>query len=164
MAKIISPGYTDTSIPENPVLTRGKLNYNKDFRPAKDGNGSLTLVNITSPMDRPEEILMNFSQIKNIYDKTSIDPSVYAPSTKGVNLYLKLQDTYQVTDDTDPSFVQHLPITASITLRVPQSEFITATNVQTVLARAVSGLYDTGSVAVDRLNAALRGSLKPSDL
>lgn len=163
MSKVISPGYTDTATTAT-QLDRGALNFGANFRVKTDKAGDMSLVNITSPFDRTEEIQYSVSNIANIYDKTAIDPSVHAPNKRGVNVYLRLQDVYQVSDDTDPSFLQHLPVSVSIVIRAPQSEFITASHVQTVLARAVSGLYDTGSEEVTRLNAILRGSLKPSDL
>jgi hypothetical protein len=164
MAKIINAGYTDTAYSGTPVLTRGKLNFAADFRIAKDSPDTLTLINLTSPFDRIEENMLKFTNVPNIYDKTAIDPSVYAPSRRGVNLYTKLTNVYQVTDDADAMFVQHLPVTVSITIRAPQSPYIDSTTIQTVLARAVSTFYDTGSETTTRLNAALRGSLKPSDL
>lgn len=163
MSKIISAGYTDTTTTAT-QLDRGPLNFGADFRVKAEGPGTLTLVNITSPFDRTEEIMMNVTNIANIYDKTSIDPSVYASNKRGVNLYSKVTDIYQITDDTDPSFVVQSPLSVSITIRAQQSEYITATHVQTAIARAVSTFYDTGSEALTRLNAALRGSLKPSDL
>lgn len=163
MSKIKSPGYTDTATTAT-QLDRGPLNFGADFRVSRDSGNALTLVNITSPFDRTEEIMMNFSQVANIYEKTSIDPSVYAPNKRGVTLYSKLSDTYQITDSTDASFVQHLPVSASLTIRSIQSEYITAEDVCTVIARLVSTFFDTGSETYIRLNAALRGSLKPSDL
>lgn len=164
MAKIVSKGFTDTAIPENPVLVRGKLNFAKDFRVKSENGKTLILTNLTSPLDRNEEIMYSVSSIQNIYDKTDIDPSVYAPSKRGISLYAKISETYQVSDDTDAEFVQNLPIKASISISVPASQYITATEVQTIVARLVSTLYETGSESTDRLNALLRGSLKPSDL
>lgn len=163
MAKVINAGYSDTATTAT-TLARGPLNFGADFRLKVDKSGEMTLVNITSPFDRPEEILMNVSNIANIYDKTSIDPSVHAPNRRGVNLYTKITDIYKVTDDTDPSFEQHLPLSVSIVIRAPQSEYISAAHVQTVLARCVSALYDTGASTTTRLNGILRGALKPSDL
>lgn len=164
MAKVISTGYTDTAIAENPVLTRGKLNFTSDFRLGTTKSDQLTLVNLTSPNDRVEKALITVSDIKDVYQNTDIDPSVYAPSRRGINLYVQLKDTYSVTDSVDADFEQHLPISASITVRVPASQYLTAEHVQTAVARAVSLLYDQGSVTTTRLNSLLKGSLKPSEL
>lgn len=164
MAKVINAGYTDTAIAENPKLTRGKLNFGADFRTKKEAAGEMVLVNITSPLDRCEEIFYNVTSVKNIYDKTDIHPSVQAPSSRGVNLYTKLNDVYAITDSVDASFLEHHPVGVSITVRTSSSEYITAEIIQTAVARAVSCLYDTGSESTTRLNALLRGSIKPSDL
>lgn len=164
MSKIISPGYTDTAIVGDPVLVRGKLNFGADFRVQSDSKGEMILTNITSPLDRGETIQQSYSNISNIYEKTGIDPSVYAPSKRGVNIYTKLSDTYAVTDSVDADFLQHLPVSVSIVVRTASSEYLTAADVQTVVARAVSCLYDTDDESTTRLNAILRGSLRPSDL
>lgn len=162
--KQISVGYTDTPISGTPTLARGKLNFGADFRVKDEGAGKLILTNITSPLDRNEEIMYSTTSVANIYDKTSIDPSVYAPSRKGVNLYSKITDIYEVTDSTDADFLIQLPVSVSITIRTANSPYIDANAVQAVVARAVSTLYDTDSESITRLNALLRGSLKPSDL
>lgn len=162
--KTLNPGYTDTAIAENPVLTRGKLNFEADFRIKKEAAGELVLTNITSPLDRPEEILLNVTDIKNVYEKTSVDPSAYSPSRRGINLYSKLTNHYSLTDSEDADFLNVLPISVSITVRTPASEYVTPTVIQTVVARAVSTLYDTGSESTTRLGSILRGALKPADL
>jgi hypothetical protein len=164
MGKIISTGYTDTAYTGTPVLTRGKLNFTSDFRVGQTKADQIVLVNLTSPNDRIEKATIAFSNIKDIYQNTEIDPSVYAPSRRGINLYVQLKDTYSVTDDVDADFEQHLPISVSMTIRVPASQFLTAEHVQTVLARAVSLLYDQNSIAVTRLNSLLKGSLTPTEL
>lgn len=164
MSKLINAGYTDTPITGDPVLVRGKLNFGADFRVQRENAGEMILTNITSPLDRKENILYNVTDVKNIYDKTDIHPSVQAPSTKGINLYAKVSDVYAVTDSTDADFLQHLPVSVSITIRVPSLEYITADVVQSVMARCVSTLYETDSETTVRLNSLLRGAIKPSDL
>lgn len=164
MSIIINKGYTDTFYEGTPTLTRGKLNFARDFRVKKDSGGELLLANLTSPLDRGEQIMLTHNTIKNVYDKTDIDPSVYAPSRRGVALYAKIQDTFEVTDSSDAEFCQHLPLKASLSITVPASAHITAADIEVLVGRLVSTLYDTGSVTTERLNALLRGSLKPSDL
>lgn len=164
MSKITNVGYTDSPIAGNPVLVRGKLNFGADFRVQKEGAGEMTLTNITSPLDRKEVIMYNVTDIKNIYDKTDIHPSVQAPNARGINLYTKVSDIYAITDSTDANFLQHLPVSASITIRIGNSEYMTAEVAQAVVARCVSTLYETDSVSTTRLNSLLRGAIKPSDL
>lgn len=164
MAKVINAGYTDSPITGNPVLVRGKLNFGKDFRVQREGAGEMVLTNITSPLDRRENIMYNVTDVKNIYAKTDIHPSVQAPSTRGINLYTRLTDTYAVTDDTDADFLQHLPVSVSITIQSIASQYISADVIEQSLARCVSTLYETDSQTTSRLNSLLRGAIKPSDL
>lgn len=164
MAKVISLGFADTSITEVPKLMRGKLNFAADWRPTKDTGAELHLVNLTGPSrDRQEEIMLQCTPVADIYSKTSISPDTYGPSKKGVNVYSRISDVVEVTE-AGTTFLERHPISVSIVIRCSQSEYISADLVQTMVARAVSTLYDTGSETTTRLNAILRGSLKPSGI
>lgn len=163
MSKVINRGYTDTATTATQLDRRG-LNFGADFRVQKDNGPQLELVNITGPLDRSETIYYNVTPIANVYDKSGIDASAFAPNKRGVNIYVRLADIYQVTDSTDAAFLQQLPLSASLTIRIPQSEFITTGDVETLVAGLVSALYETGSETQTRLSSILRGSLKPSDL
>jgi hypothetical protein len=167
MAKVKSSGYTDTAISGNPVLNllRGSLNFaanwrQKSYTPGKE----VILTNISSPNDRPERLRIAFSDVANVYSGTGIDASVFAPTKKGVSILAQLTEIIAVTDDTDPSYRIDLPVSYHLVIKVPSSEFINAVDVQTGVARLLSGLYDTGSVTTTRLDAILRGSLVPSDV
>lgn len=162
-----STGYTDTPIEGVSALTlnRGLLNYAADFRQKSATPGKeIVLTNITSPMDRPENIRIAYSDVANIYSGTSIDPSLCAPTKRGVSLLCQLTEVQSVTDSADPEFRIDLPISAHLVIKVPASEYITAADVIAVVGRLLSGLFDTGSTSTARLNAMLRGSLVPADL
>lgn len=167
MTKVINSGYVDTPISGVSSLTfpRAILNVGKDFRVKTNNSGKeVILTNLTSPIDRPENIRLAYSDIANIYSGTGVDPSVSAPTKRGVSILSQVTDVISVTDTTDADYRVDLPVSAHLVLKVPASEFITADLVQTLLGRLLSSLFDAGATTTSRLEAILRGSLVPSEL
>jgi len=166
MATTTNVGYTDTAIAGNPTLNllRGPVNFGSDFRIKSNTGSELVLVNLTSPVDRPEKFRFSFGEIANIYSGTEVDPSVYAPSKKGVSVLCQLTETISVTDAADPSYRVDLPVSAHLVLKLPSNENLTSAMIQTLVARLVSGLYETGLTTTSRISSLVRGSLTPAGL
>lgn len=167
MTKKIDLGYKDTPIAGVTKLDfpRGLLNLKEDFRVKSDQSGKeVVLTNITSPIDRPEKIRLGYNEISNIYAGTGIDPSVLAPTKRGVSILAQVTDVLSVTDDTDSDYRIDLPMSCHLVIKVPASEYINAAKVQAQLGRMLSSLFDTGSLSESRLESILRGSLIPKEL
>lgn len=167
MTKEIKPGYADTPVSGVTELTfpRAVLNIQKDFRVKSNNNGKeVVLTNITSPIDRPENIRLAYSDVANIYSGTGIEPSVSAPTKRGVSVLAQVTDVLSVQDTTDADFRIDLPLSAHLVIKAPASEYVTADQVQVLIGRLLSSLFDTGAVSASRLEAILRGSLAPSEL
>lgn len=167
MTKEIKSGYTDTPVSGVTELTfpRAVLNIQKDFRVKSNNNGKeIVLTNITSPIDRPENIRLAYSDVANIYSGTGIEPSVSAPTKRGVSVLAQVTDVLSVQDTTDADFRIDLPLSAHLVIKAPASEYVTADQVQVLIGRLLSSLFDTGVVTTSRLEAILRGSLAPSEL
>lgn len=167
MAKVINRGYVDTPVEGVTALTfdRAILNIDKDFRVKSNKDGKeVLLTNITSPIDRPENIRIAYTDIANVYNGTGVDPSVSAPTKRGVSILAQVTDVLSVSDDTNSDYRVDLPVSAHLVLKVPASEFITAAEVKILLGRLLSSLFDTGSTSTSRLEAILRGSLVPAEL
>jgi hypothetical protein len=167
MAKVINKGYTDTAVEGVTALTfpRAILNLEKDFRVKSNNSGKeFVLTNITSPIDRPENIRLAYTDIANIYNGTGIEPSVASPTKKGVSILAQVTDVISVTDSADVDYRIDLPLSAHVVLKVPASEHVTSAQVQEVLGRLLSTLFDTGSTSGSRLEGILRGSLVPTEL
>lgn len=166
MAQAINTGYTDTAISgvTSLALPRGLINFAKDFRVQKSGVADVTLVNLTSPIDRAEKFRFALSDIANIYTNTGIDPSVWGANKQGQSLLVQLSEVISVTDSVDPSYRVDLPIVCNITLKTPKSSLISADQLITFVGRAVSGLFDTGSTGTSGIVRLEHGSLVPSDL
>lgn len=165
--KVITTGYTDTPIEgvDKLSLDRGLLNFKEDFRVKSNDNGKeIILTNITSPIDRPENIRIAYNQVSNIYNGTGIEPSMLATSKRGVNILTQLTDILSVVDDTDPDYRVDLPVSCHLVIKAPASEHINSDVILTSVGRLLSSLFATGSNETARLEAILRGSLVPSDL
>lgn len=167
MAKTISRSYKDTPITGVTSLKfdRGLLNFKEDFRvKSNTGGKEVVLTNITSPIDREETVRLACTEIKNVYAQTSIDSSVYAPTKRGLSILAQVNDVLSVRDDQIPDYRVDLPVSAHLVIKVPSSEHISAREVEILVGRLLSSLYDTGATSASRLEAILRGSLLPSDV
>lgn len=167
MSKVISTGYTDTAISGVTSLEfpRAILNFEQDFRVKSNNSGKeVVITNITSPIDRPENIRIAYTDIANVYSGTGVEPSILAPSKRGVSILAQVTDVLSVTDTTDADYRIDLPISAHMVIKVPSNDNITAAVVQTLVGRLLSSLFDEGVSTTARLDAILRGSLVPSEL
>jgi len=166
MTKVINKGYTDTPVEGVTALTfaRAILNFNKDFRVKSNNGKEIVLTNITSPIDRPENIRIAYSDIANIYSGTGIEPSVTSPTKRGVSILVQWTGSIAVQDTTDAEYLIVLPLSTHLVFKLPASEYITSLQVMESLGRLLSSLFDTGSTSESRLEAILRGSLVPTEL
>lgn len=167
MALVKSIGNSDTAIAGVSSLNfpRGLVNFGADFREKSDNPGKeIVLTNITCPIDQPEKFRLSYSLVKNIYDGTEVDSSLMAPSKGGVSVLCQLTEVMSVTDSATPDFNLQLPVSYHVVIKVPRSGYVTSSDIMTGLGRLVSGLFDTGSTSISRLDAILRGSLCPTDL
>lgn len=166
MPKTTSFGYTDTTPAggATKTLTRPNLNYGADFAKTEDSENKCIITNLTSPYDQPESIRFEVADVKNIYNGTNIDPSVYATSKAGISLVCQVNDILRVTDSADSTYQVDLPISAHFVIKMPKSQYITAGDIEKVVARCVASMYDTDSVGTSRIDALVRGSMVPSTL
>lgn len=166
MSKVVSVNHTDTPISGVTELSleRGLVNYGADFKVKVEMADSVILTNLTSPITAPEQFKFSVQDVANVYTGTAVDPNFYSPSKKGVSLLAQCNEVWTVTDTEDSTYQVELPVQAHIVLKVPKNENITPAMVEALLGRVVSGLYETGSEGTTRLQAMLRGSMKPSDL
>lgn len=166
MAKVISKGYTDTPVSGVSSLTfpRAVLNIGTDFRVKSNNGKEVVLTNITSPIDRPENIRLALTDIANAFAGTAVEPTIFTPSKKGISLLAQVTDVISVTDSTNADFRIDYPFSAHLVIRTAKSEYITSQLVQEIIGRLLSSVFDTGKTDLTRLDAILRGSLVPTEL
>lgn len=167
MPHIINPGYTDT------VITGGKqrtfkaaaVNFLEDFRLKEQKSDEVVLTNITSPTDRPETFRFAAQDIKDVYKSAGISPGFIGPVRSGKSIVVQhsavyaVQETDSVTNTVEDHF--HLPMNMHLVIKAPNSELVTSELIVAQLERLLAGLQETGSDNNTRLQALMRGSMKP---
>ena len=166
MSKTVSYNFTDTAISGVSSLTfpRGLTNFGADWKVKEQEPEEAIITNLTSPLSFPEKMRFCSSEVADVYKGAGIDPSLYAPSRRGVSVLGQVTEVWTVSDSADATYQVALPVSAHLVVKVPQNENITPAMVQMLIGRMISGLFETGKTDTTRLAALLRGSLLPSDL
>lgn len=165
MSKSLGFSFTDTAFGAPAVLNlvRANTNYGADWSPVKQTPGETIITNITASTDRPEKIRIAYSEVKDVYAGSSIDPAYMAPSKKGFSLVAQITEIARVTETVDASFYD-LPITAHIVIKAPANELVTATVLETILKRLLSSLYNDNLTTIARFNELVRGVVTPPEV
>lgn len=165
MSKSLGFSYTDTAFGSPAVLNfvRANTNYGVDWAEKQRTAGESVIVNVTSSNDRPEKIRIAYSEVKDVYVNSGIDPAYYAPSRKGISLVSQITEVGRITESIDGSFVD-VPLSAHIVIKAPAHELITATVIETMLKRLLSSLYNDNSTAITRLTELLKGAVTPPEI
>jgi hypothetical protein len=146
-------------------LDRAILNFGADWR-VKDqtSKDELVLTNLNSPVAYPERGTVICNEITDIYRGKGISPNLVYPDKRGVKLVAKDAGTMTITNSDDSTYSCAVPWSVSLTISTGVHPAITSSNLITMLSRAVSQLFETGSETTTRLEALWRGALEPTDL
>lgn len=166
MSKSTSFGFTDTADAGSATraFTRANLNWPVDFVVTDKGDMKFQATNKTSPLDQPENIRVQASEISDVYKGTSIDPSAYAANRKGLSIVAQVNDILRVSESTDINYQVDLPLSCHIVLKVPQNSNVTADNVMALAGRALACLFDSDQVTSARIANLLRGAMTPAGM
>jgi len=165
MSKSLGFSYSDTAFgaPATLNFVRANTNYGVDWAEKQRTAGETVIVNVNSSNDRPEKIRIAYSEVKDVYANSGIDPAYYAPSRKGISLVSQITEVGRITESIDGSFVD-VPISAHIVIKAPAHELITATVIETVLKRLMSSLYNDNVTTPVRLAELLKGAVTPPEV
>lgn len=146
MAKVLSYGPNDTPVEgvTNLTLTVPPLNFDADFRTLEDEPGRWVAIDVTSPQDQPSTLRIAQQSRPNVYAGTSIDPSVFLPTKKGLDTIIEIREVWSDTESTDPTYLRLAPVRAAITLTLPDSSLVTEDSVMRLVGRAVAALFAQG--------------------
>lgn len=166
MTTTINPGYSDTPIEggKQAVITAAPVNFKEDFRVLKSGDQEARIVNVTTPIDRPEIFRFACQPISNVYTGSGIAPAMQGPLKAGRSVLVQLTDIFAVEQAGESEDLYQMPLSGHVVLRVPNSEHVTEELILQHLSRLFAGLFDTGSDSSSRLKALVRGSLLPKDV
>jgi hypothetical protein len=165
MAITVNPNYTDTTGGATHEIDIPSVNFGADFRIASSEPDELVLTNLTSPLGFAEVARIQTKPLNDIYANTTVDKALYAASRKGRQIYINLADILRATDSSDASFEMALPLSGSLLVKFPQNPLITQSIIVTFIERMIGLLFETDDVSMSpRIQALIRGSLKPKDL
>lgn len=166
MPYVVNKNYTDTPIAGAADKTKvlAKLNFSQDFAMKVSGGNEAIITNLSSPVGFPERLRTGYTVHPNVYKNTGLDPNFYPPSRQGVSVLSGITEVWTVTESSDPSFKIALPVSAHIVIKTPQSEYINSADIETLVLRLLSTLYDQNSGSLERITALLRGSLLPREV
>jgi len=119
---------------------------------------SALYTNIQSPLGKPENIKYSCRRIADVYANTGIDKVYWQPTRRGVEIYTQLVQNWSAVDSDVPENPEYvLPVSASISLKIPENSLISVTDVEDLLKRTLGALY-AGNTS--HLAEFLRGATK----
>lgn len=156
--KSISHGPVDTTVDgvTSVSLTGPPLNYDADYRVIEEGPGKVVYTHVKSPADRPSTLRIAQTSKANVYAGSTIDPSVYLPSKRGLDTIIEVREVWAVTDSADAAFLQYAPVRAALTLSLPDSGVITADDILLLVKRVTAALFDQGEITAEPCVTALQ--------
>ena len=165
MSKSLGFSYTDTAFgsPETLNFVRANTNYAVDFFEKSKVTGESKITNITAANDRPEQIRIAYSEVKDVYVNSGIDSGYFAPSRRGFSLVSQITEVARVTESVDGS-VYDLPLSAHIVIKAPNDALITAAIIETMLKRLLSSLYNDNVLTTVRLAQLMKGAVTPPEV
>jgi hypothetical protein len=167
VAKTFGYGPNGSSVPDvsgNIGVLGPALNYDLDFREIESGTGFKVYTDITSPVDQPATIRIAHKERANVYAGTSIDPSVYLPTRRGVDTIIEVREVWTESDSEDSSYLRQVPVRAAITLTLPAYGNVSTEDVEHLLSRLVVSLFEQSEDSIDTgLEALLHGVVDKRD-
>lgn len=161
MAITVLPGYG--FVAKETQIDVPTLAWTTDFALTTEDADKSVVTNIQCPVDQPETMRWQISDVANVYNGTGIDPSVFATSKRGVSLLVQVNDIFRVADADKPGFQMDLPVSTHIVVKIPKSQYITSEMIQQVVYRNISALLGN-AWGTDRLEQLVRGALTPPGL
>jgi hypothetical protein len=143
-------------------LTVPLFDYSTVFNKKTDAAGECALTNTSSPMDRPEILRYKYQEIADVYKNSGVDPGYRAPSAKGRQILIQLNDIWKLVDSGDTSFRVDLPVQVHMVMRVPESEYITRDVLMAWFYRLAGATLD--AAATGKLDVLMKGALVPADM
>lgn len=164
MPKTIKTVFTDTAITgvTAPSLVLPVLNYNSDFRLKNSTDkDEVVMINTSSAIDEDEKVRIAVSSINDIFKTSGIVCDLVGETKEGYSLVAQVTRTVTVADSANPSYTNHLPLSAHIVVKVPKHEAITNDVIKALIERAFATLYEEG---VFKAVSMLKGAINPKGL
>lgn len=123
------------------------------------------LTYLSSPLGKDETIKYACYPVANVYKGTGIAATDQSAAVEGVKIVASLRQTWSVVAeeaDTVSAPNYKIPVTAQVSITVPKNEYISSSDLYTLLRQATGTLFD--STGAHRLAKLVRGSVRPSEV
>lgn len=162
MTKILTLGPNGTDVPTIGTIDLAvePLNFASDFALVEDAPGKVVYADLTAPLDQPWTLRKQQSTRANIYQGTSIDPSAYASTKRGVDTVIEIRGTIKVVDDVSGK-EELLPVRWALTSTMPVHAAVDKTVALALAKRLLASVALNGEDGIQEgLGNLQRGALK----
>lgn len=156
-----------SNVPENsvsasttPVTGVDKAQYSVIQGSANEGS---KYTNTSSAIGYPMTVAIKQRVVQNVYSGTKIPNALQLPYKNGINLHIKLNETWSIVPDATESssaccdpMSYDVPASVSITLTVPNHPLVTEQHVTKLISDVLGYLYNVNGQG--KLGAYLRGA------
>lgn len=146
----------DYSTETGKSITLPVIDFANNYAEKTQSGDGLTFADTTAPIDRPALTHLEWHQKSNIYTNTGIDRAYWAPSVRGMSVFMQQNNTYSITDGQETFYA---PISTSISIKTLMHEAMTADVVLAHVIYSLAQLYDKQSNGSTRLARLMRGAL-----
>lgn len=141
-------------------VTPTKIDFAADYAVVSDDPMKVLIKNTTSPIDQIETITFQAQELNQI---TQEERNANPPKVAGGRLVtVKVEDKMRVTSSTDDTFLVDYPVSCSISFRFAKTTSVTATDLETLLKRAIGALQNSSDGSF-RLNKLMMLQLNPNN-
>lgn len=166
MAKSLSSNQPTSTVTK--TVTIPVPNWSSDYRVKADKAGDCELVCISTPLDAPSAVILKGSITPNVYKSVgSTIPGNYKAGTiTGTKTLCQRNEIWTITDSEDATYKVEYPVTARLSIDVPNEALIDEEAVFGIINRMYGQLFEVGSdgTAKSRIPAMLRQALMPTGM
>lgn len=141
MALTSSFGFTNTD-DSSVNLTPTAIGFS-NYAVTTDDPGKCVMKNTTCPIDQVETLSFLTQELGTI---TQEEKNANPPKVSGGRLItVKLEAKKRVSSSTDDTFIVDLPVSCNVSFRFAKSQYVTASDLLTMLKRVVGALQDNSA-------------------
>jgi len=151
MSKVVTFGPNSTPVEglASLTLTMPPLNFLADYKEVDEGPGRVLYTDISSPREQPATLRIAQTSRANVYAGSTIDPMVFLPNKKGTDTIVELRQIVAVTDTEDSTFLEMFPVRIAVTTTYPDTSYLTANALESLLLQVVAAHFEQGAATVD---------------
>lgn len=162
MARVLDLGPNNTPVTgDTPfALSVDSLDWEGEFSLISEVPGKVVYGDRTAPVDRPANITIAQRSRANVYAGTSIDPSMYLPTKRGLDTLVEITQVLEVTDDQDTTYLKQVPVRLALTMTTPITSAVDDSTLYALVFRLIQAVTQPNLDVEAGFNAGLDGLLR----